>query len=154
MAASIKRRIMERLGTILDPLKQEKAFERVEWKRDLMVLEQADKAIHLVAGNEQRVAEDTQGYTMEFLLAVKLTFKDWVEVLEKNEDLVRDVVEKLEGATVPNAQFSDADGVLVNWMTYEGNEEFIQDFNAPRGGVVLYYRLQYRRKRADATTSY
>ena len=144
---SIKQKIMERIATILEPLKGTAGLRVIERKRTLFLLEPLRPALHIVAGPEIVLEEDNRGVRVEFGLFLKLM----VSEARNLEDEVDKWAWKIQTAIENDAQLSGGDGedVLAISVTYDGEQPFGEEILKPEGGTVVAYVIQYRRYLAE-----
>jgi hypothetical protein len=146
MADAIKAQILNRVKELLDPLVQQEIVRKVERKTSILLLEPMTPAIHIVAGQEQVTEEDIYGYTMSFLLDLKVIFLQGSDPGPQSDELEKQVQQKIEADPQLNQ--------LANEIKYDGNQPFINAENAPDGGTIVQYTITYRRKKGQPDLSY
>lgn len=149
---SIKQRIMERVGTILEPLKGEQGLRKIERTRTLFLIEPQKPGLHIVAGPEIVLEEDNRGYRCEFGLFLKLMVSEARNVEDEVDRYVARIQEKIEADAQLNG--GDATDVLAIKATYDGEQPFGEDILKPEGGTVIAYVIEYRRYIAEPNYNY
>jgi hypothetical protein len=149
---NIKQRIMERILTILEPLKGTQGLRKIERVRTLFLLEPQKPCLHVVAGPEIVLEEDNRGYHCEFGLLLKLM----VSEARNLEDEVDRYVGKIQELMENDAQLNggDATDVLAIRTKYDGEQPFGEEILKPEGGTVIAYVIEYRRYSAEPNYNY
>jgi len=146
MASPVKSQILEQVVSLLTPLIADGKVRSVERKDSLMALEDKRDAIHVVAGDENRIGEDNHGYLIEFELNIKIALRAFRDREALADELEAEVQTKLEA----DLQL----GSHACALTYDGDRPFLNDAVSPSGGIILLYTVQYRRERAAPGTTY
>jgi hypothetical protein len=147
MSDSLHKQILARLETVLTTLKTAGTIRELAIRNSAAHGAKALPALHIVPGDEQRTAQDSQGYTCERLYLFKLVFGPARDPFDKAADLVQAVQEAIEADLQLNTLA--AGGIL-----YEGEQPWISDETEATEGTFLTYRVAYRRRRAAAAQGY
>lgn len=146
MSDSIHKQIIAQLESVLTPLKTAGTVRELAVRNSAAHGAKALPALHIVPGDEQRLAEDTQGLTLERAYLFKLVFGQVRAPFDKAADLVQAVQEAIE----TDGQLN---GLAVS-ITYQGEQPWISDDTEAVEGTFLLYQVQYRRRRAAASSGY
>jgi hypothetical protein len=146
MSDSIKTQIKARIKTDLQALVTSADIRKLAWQKTILFLEPLLPAIHLVAGDEARIDEDSHGYTMEFPLEIKLCLQGDADLESKTDALVQKVQATIEADLQLNQ--------LANLIRYDGETPYLEDLEKPNGGSILHYTVQYRRAKAHPDQNY
>lgn len=146
MPAAVKTLILEQVVSLLLPLIEAGKVRAVERKDSLLALEDKRDAIHVVAGDENRVGEDNRGYLIEFELNIKIALRAF-----RDRELLAD---ELEAEVQARLEADLQLGGYACALTYDGDRPFLNDATSPAGGIILLYTVQYRRERGAPGTSY
>lgn len=130
----------------------------VEEKYDVIFDVSAPPAVHYVIGDEvpADVEEDTEGYTLEFPLWIKIGIAEQKNPFAALRYFTGRIQSRMESSGL------GASGVLaalqmdgnVNWVRYQGYQDFAKVITAPVSARVLKYLVQYRRKRGIPENTY
>lgn len=139
---------MDYVQATLAAIQSAAGIREVARRQDLLLASSVLPSVHFFAGDElvPENGEDNRGYTMQFLLFVKITSADYRDLAAK--------LEVIEAAVQTAIETDPAFGGLCNWVRYQGNEEFLQKQGEPSGGKMLRYLIEYRRVKASPTTGY
>lgn len=149
---TIKQQIMERILTILEPLKGEQGLRKIERARTLFLIEPQKPCLHVVAGPEIVLEEDNRGLRVEFGLFLKLMVAEARNLEDEVDRYVGRIQEKIEGDAQLNG--GDASDVLAIRTKYDGEQPFGEDILKPEGGTVIAYVIEYRRYIAEPNYNY
>jgi hypothetical protein len=145
MSASVKKQILEAIRQKLEGAKGGLEMTKVNRRRGVD-LESRDRSIDYVIGDEVVVEQDTLGYTMEFPVNLKVTWRTETAAFDKAEDLKA----ALQGVFESDAQL----GGLANAIEYDGEADLSKNDNWSAGCFVLAYTVQYRRKKGEPAANY
>ena len=144
---SILQQINDQLITTLTALKDAGTVRELALRNTSAHGVKALPALHVVPGDEQQIAEDSQGYTLRRTYLLKVAFAPARDNFEKAAELVAAIQAALES----DLQLSNlaAGGIL-----YRGEQPWISDETEAVEGTFLTYDVTYRRRRAAAATGY
>lgn len=147
---SVKSKIVKRFLELLVPLKQQKGIREIERKNTLFLTTTTVPAIHLVIGHEVSGVDDERGYTCVFPAMLKITLEDGNDPAAKCDELVGWIQEKIEA----DEQLVSGGAPLASKVTYMGEMPFTEELAKPKGGSVISFEVEYRRRRAQPGVSY
>lgn len=141
--ATTKQQIVARVLVLLEALKTAGHVREVKRVNTPYQLTPTTPSAHLIVGDENLVQDEetTQGYALEFPIFIKLTLDSGGDPYDLADALAGQVQAAIEG----DLQLSQ----LVAWIRYQGDDPFTSEETKPRGGTMLTYLVQYRRRRGQ-----
>lgn len=149
--ASVKSQIIARLLAICAPLKAEGRFREIKRASAPFLIPSLKPCIHLVVGDEIKVLEDIQGYTLEFPVTFDLIVADASDPYTLADESAAYLQEKVES----DQQLMNNEGSgFCSSVVYDGELPYTSEITRPVGGALVMYLVRYRRNRANPSQNY
>ena len=145
---SIKQQLIARILELLETLKVSGQLRTVERITTANQLGAKRPSVHVIVGAEANISEeeDLRGYVCEFPVAIILLVEHPKDAAGAADELTGPIQEAIEG----DIQLSG----LATKIVYQSAEPFSTEHSKPLGGMEITYLVQYRRRRAQTSTSY
>ena len=143
-----KQQIIARVVDLLEVLKTAGTVREVVRVTTPFLQAKFLPSIHLVIGAEENKTdeEELRGYVCEFPIAIKVTVEHATDPYGAAESIVGPV----QAAIETDIQLSG----LATHITYQGDDPFSTEETKPRGGNMITYLVQYRRRRGAPDSQY
>ncbi len=146
MELSIQSQVHARIEENLQALVTNGIFRKFDRVSTPAALDGIYPALELIIAPEVVIEEDTAGYVIEFPAEIYILIADPKAPYAVAVGMAAPVQAAMEGDLQLNS--------LANSIRYTGDTPFTTAALQPAGGSVLFYTVQYRRKRADPTVGY
>lgn len=143
-----KQQIIARVLALLEALKTAGTVREVMRVTTPFLQAKFLPSIHLVIGAEDNKTdeEELRGYVCEFPVAIKVTVEHPTDPYGRAEEIVGPIQAAIESDPQLN-------GLAVK-IVYQGDDPFSTEETKPRGGNMVTYLIQYRRRRGLPNTQY